>query len=178
MNTESKPPPSTPTWKLDSWAIAIIVFFLIVFAANAVLVILGQQSWPGLVTENHYQKGLEYNQVIAAQKKQEKLGWQIRLLNDPLFSEKPGLLSVMLTGREGKPIENASVEGVLFRPLGEGSDQPFLMRQAKPGLYTTTITPPKPGEWDIKIRAKTTAKSDFRYVERITVGSTQNKETH
>ncbi|MBF0455580.1 MAG: FixH family protein [Magnetococcales bacterium] len=158
-----------PKRRFEPWPTAIVLFFLVVFAANAVMVILGIDSWPGLVSNNHYEQGLAYNQVINAQKAQDKMGWQVQLHANNLQANQTGLLSLLLLDREGEPVKGAQVEGVLFRPLGEGSDITFLLLETEPGHYATTITPSKPGAWDVKISAKKTAKADFRYVERITV---------
>ena len=144
---------------------------MVVFAANAVMVILGIESWPGLVTQNHYQKGLQYNQVISAQKNQDKLGWSVTLAAESLRAGQPSPLSLHLTDPNNQPVQHAQIEGILFRPLGEGLDLSFLLLEKQPGHYMTMLTPPKPGVWDVKIRARKTAAIDFRYVQRITVAN-------
>ncbi|MBF0447057.1 MAG: FixH family protein [Magnetococcales bacterium] len=176
MNSEHPETDQPPKKRFEPWIVAIFIFFAIVFAANAVMVVLGINSWPGLVAQNHYQKGLQYNQVIDAQKAQDQLGWQVNLNTDRLQPAESGKLSISLNDRENKPVQGAQVEGILFRPLGEGADQRFLLLEERPGLYSATINPAKPGVWDVKIRIQKSSGIDFRYVKRITLADLRNKE--
>lgn len=170
MTDKLSPSPSSP--RLDRWGWGIILFFLVIFAANAVLVVMGQRSWPGLVTVNHYQKGLAYNQVLQAQKQQDALNWTVTLQSDRLQAQRAGRVWLQVTDRDGQPVRGALVEGFLVRPVGGESDVQFVMQADEPGRYVTRITPPAPGVWDVKIRLLTKETGvDFRYVERITVST-------
>ncbi|MBF0380895.1 MAG: FixH family protein [Magnetococcales bacterium] len=165
-----------PARRFEPWPTAIVIFFLVVFSADAIMITLGMNSWPGLVNKNHYQHGINYNKVINAQNRQDKLGWTIKLNSNNLVAGKEGKIAVTLMGRENKAVEKAQVEGVLFRPVGEGSDLVFLLKEEKPGLYSAMIAPPKKGIWDVKIRATKTSSVDFRYIERITVQQNTTEE--
>jgi nitrogen fixation protein FixH len=176
MKSNTENPDEHAPRRFEPWPTAIVLFFLVVFAADATMVLMGINSWPGLVTDNHYKKGLEYNQVIHAQTAQDQLGWSITLNSKKLVAGRPGEIAVTLTDRENRALQNAQVEGILFRPVGEGHDLAFLLREEKPGIYSTSITPPKPGAWDVKIRARKTSKVDFRYVERITISKQEELE--
>ncbi|MBF0443956.1 MAG: FixH family protein [Magnetococcales bacterium] len=169
MNEQNIEIQEKSTRRFEPWPTAIVLFFLVVFSADAIMITMGLNSWPGLVNKNPYQHGLHYNKVINAQSKQDKLGWSIKLHSENLVAGKEGKISVTISGRENIAVQRAQVEGILFRPVGEGSDLAFLLKEEKPGVYSTMITPPKHGNWDVKIRAIKTANVDFRYVERITV---------
>jgi|SaaInl7_135m_RNA_FD_contig_81_734372_length_2185_multi_3_in_0_out_0_2 nitrogen fixation protein FixH len=176
MNEQKRENDLKPTRRFEPWPTAIVLFFLVVFSADAIMVTMGLNSWPGLVNKNPYQHGVQYNKVINAQNRQDKLGWTIELNSKNLVAGKEGKISVTLTGRENIAVQKAQVEGILFRPVGEGSDLAFLLKEEKPGVYSAMITPPKQGNWDVKIRAIKTANVDFRYVERITVQNSKPEE--
>ena len=173
MNSEEQhSPQQTTERRFEPWPTAIVIFFVVVFIANAIMIMLGRDSWPGLVSKNHYQQGLSYNKVINAQKAQDRLGWSFAIEGvSQLVAGESGDMVLRLSDSTGKPVRHAQVEGILFRPLGEGVDLGFLMQENAPGLYSTTLTPPLPGAWDIKIRVQKTAAVDLRYVERITVAN-------
>jgi nitrogen fixation protein FixH len=176
MNEQNTDIEQKTTRRFEPWPTAIVLFFLVVFSADAIMVTMGMNSWPGLVNKNPYQNGLKYNKVINAQNRQDKLGWNIKLHSENLVAGKEGKISVTITGRENIAVQKAQVEGILFRPVGEGSDLAFLLKEEKPGQYSAMITPPKQGNWDVKIRAIKTASIDFRYVERITVQKSNPEE--
>ncbi|MEQ1705902.1 MAG: FixH family protein, partial [Rickettsiales bacterium] len=52
-----------------------VAFFGFIAAVNAVMVTLAIRTHSGVVTEHPYEKGLAYNQVVEAEKNQQKLGW-------------------------------------------------------------------------------------------------------
>jgi nitrogen fixation protein FixH len=176
VNSTQKQPPTTR--RFEPWPTAIVIFFIVVFAANITMVLLGIDSWPGLVAENHYQKGLTYNQVINAQQAQDKLGWQIALRSDKLIVNQTGQLSVFLTDQDNQPIQSVRMEGILFRPVGEGVDIRFTFQEEEPGIYRSTIMPPRPGNWDVKLKIQSASQVDFRYVERIMVANQQHQGVH
>ncbi|MBF0193218.1 MAG: FixH family protein [Magnetococcales bacterium] len=169
MNEQTTETQEKPARRFEPWPTAIVLFFLVVFSADAIMITMGLNSWPGLVNKNPYQNGINYNKVIQAQNKQDKLGWSIKLNSESLVAGQEGKISVSITGKENIAVQKAQVEGILFRPVGEGIDIAFLLKEEKPGLYSAMITPPKEGNWDVKIRAIKSASADFRYVERITV---------
>lgn len=56
-----------------------IVFTLCYIFINMAFIYLSKQSHSGIVTDNAYQKGLDYNRVLELNEKQQKLGWQVDL---------------------------------------------------------------------------------------------------
>ncbi|MBF0370785.1 MAG: FixH family protein [Magnetococcales bacterium] len=162
------PSSETPAkrFRISPWPLGIIVFFLIVFIANGVMIYYASRSWNGLVTEDHYRKGIAFDEVVQAQTAQDALGWQGSLEAAGLITGQPGRLLFRLTTSNGEPLPQAQVSGVLFRPTQAGFDLPLTLTETDPGLYVVRIEPPFPGAWDVKLLAVTPA-GEYRFAERI-----------
>ncbi|MDJ0686585.1 MAG: FixH family protein [Alphaproteobacteria bacterium] len=151
------------------------VFFAVIFAVNGYLVYLATTSWVGLVTENPYDRGLNYNQVLEAQRSQEALGFtHTAALNDIRFEDGAwtGVLSVSIQDADGQPLSGVAVVGVLER-VGRFS-QVFEIQFAPAGMdrFEAPVHGPLGGRWSF--RGAVTAEHngaavDYRIAETFTV---------
>lgn len=155
MNPNNK---KTPKYIL--WIFA--VFFLTFITVDICYIIIAEKTWRGLATEDGYQKGLNYNQVIDSVQQQKKLGWQLQIKYHVL-SSKNGNLEIILTDKNGNKIRNAQVNASITRPTQEGFDffLPLLFNQTT-STYQSAITFPLIGQWEIVINAK---KNDDIYTD-------------
>ena len=129
---------------------------LVVIAVNGVLATLAIGTWPGLETEDHYRKGLAYNQTLAAVKAQEQRGWRMDLAFAPepaADGRRRGDLAVTFVGKDGRPLGNLDAEAVLRRPTREGVDVAVDLENRGGGVYGTTVSLPLPGQWEAHIHA-------------------------
>ncbi|MBF0400615.1 MAG: FixH family protein [Magnetococcales bacterium] len=166
MDTKTQQDSPKRWGRFEPWPTAIVLFFVVVFIVNAAFVIVGQQSWSGLVTEGAYVKGLAFNRVLEAQQQQERLGWKLSLDSAKMVVGQSGPLSLSLRDRDDQPLAAAQIQGVLFRPVQAGTDYPFTMQEEQPGLYSVALKVPLPGQWDVKLAIVAPA-GEYRYVQRI-----------
>lgn len=163
---------STPTVSSKAMPTPLLLglgaFFAVVFAVNGVLIYQASTTWNGMATRDHYQKGLVYNNVLAAQSAQDALGWQARLATTADHGTVQ--LTLSLQDREGRPVTGAKVSGLLYRPVQEGMDQGFAMAESTTGGYQARLTVPLPGWWEARLLV-TTPTGEFRYVERFQTSS-------
>ena len=156
----------------DNWVPwAFVAFFLVVFAVNGVFIYLATTSWVGLVTENPYERGLNYNEVLAAKAEQERLGWahEIAFQQGGTADDKwHGTLSTRLTDKAGLAIEGAVVKAVAERPGRYSQVFAVPLQQHGSGIYTGTVELPLPGQWHVKILAQKGA-STYRAAETFFV---------
>ena len=66
--------PRQPGWYIP-WI--FVGVFMVVLAVNGVMVHFAVSSWTGIETENHFIKGLGYNNDLAGARAQAERGWQI-----------------------------------------------------------------------------------------------------
>ncbi len=125
-------------------------FFLIIFAANALLVYYALDSWSGLETENPYEKGVAYNKEIARARAQAQSGLDVKIKIDPQPDRIIGV-TVAALDKASKPLTGKTVKIRLFRPAKEGFDQTPRIYENSPGKYSGQAQLPLPGIWDLMV---------------------------
>ncbi|MBS0235861.1 MAG: FixH family protein [Proteobacteria bacterium] len=102
--------------------VTIIAFFmLLVLIADFVLIYVSGDYYNGLVTDNAYQKGLEYNKIIEAAKAQEISG-----LSDTIkWDNAEKKLEFCLYDKHGVQVEARLVDITLRHPITDRYDQSF-----------------------------------------------------
>ena len=142
--------------------------FLLVLAANSTMIVIAVSTFTGLETTNAYEKGLNYNNRLAAAAEQESLGWKADL-SVTLLGEQQVALVLQLNDRLGSPITSAEIEAVLLRPVQEGHDLTIRLDHQGHGRYGAETALPLPGQWDVQLTAMARDKN-YRLAERIHVG--------
>lgn len=148
--------------------LAFLAFFGVVFTADGIMIYLGATSQDGLVEENYYQKGITYNDVIQAKKRQAELGWDFALNPPTKTGAHP--LEVKLTDGEGKPLSGLQVAASLRRPAQAGYDQALTLVEVSPGTYRADVSLPLQGLWDLKAQVRD-AENQATFDSRFTIGS-------
>lgn len=154
-------PENKKKFHLSPWPTGIALFFVCIFIANGVMIILGLETFSGVTTVNHYEKGLAFNETLQQKQKQETLGLSVHLPDPGLVSGVIGLVRMTLKDRQGQPITGVYVHGFLYRGVKEGEDQPVIMRELEPGLYQAQVKPPLPGHWELRLTVDGTMGSVF-----------------
>ena len=122
------------TWVLLSF----IAFFGVIIAVNAVFIKTALDTHSGVVTEQPYEKGLAFNDVLEKAKAQPDIEHDV--------SFKDGVLQLHL------PVSGAQVQASFFRPVKEGQDFEVVLREQKEGVYITTPNMPLPGSWTVRLK--------------------------
>lgn len=151
-----------------------------VFALAAIIVIAllnnGRMIWNAM---NHRVRMLDDNYSVKSHKDEAKwvqqqserttLGWQAslhspqQLKNDSMATPaaarfilvaSPAVFQFDLRDREGKPLQGAHVELHAQWPSGKADDFQGSLQESSPGRYVGSLTFPRPGNWDLMIRAE------------------------
>lgn len=133
------------------WALASI--FAAFLVANGTMIYFASRSWTGLETEGAYEKGLAYNDIIAAAEAQAALGWQVALEAGTAETGE-AWVEVSLADREGHPIAARAVWARLVRPTHVGYDREAPLRDLGGGRYRGLVELPLPGQWDLRVRVE------------------------
>ena len=144
--------------------IGFILFFGTIIAVNGVLMYFALNTWPGLVTENAYTKGLNYNDTIAESESQRLLAWEVGIALD---SDKK--LRISIINNDNAPVLGLKMEAVLTRPLGDHKIVVLTMLENKPGIYEAEFPAPFPGRWKADIKAVAPTGSVFKSRHEIMV---------
>lgn len=131
---------------------AMIGFFGAIIAVNIVFVKLAVQSFPGEEVEKSYYQGLNYNDALAEKERQAETGWRMQLVEMPRAGEHT-VLDVKLIKRDGTPVYNAALHGVLTRPTTEIGRQELEFYPMRDGVYRSDLAEIGAGAWDLSLEA-------------------------
>ncbi len=145
--------------------LGIIVMFL---AFNAVFIYLAITTNPGLVTEDYYEKGQQYeHNVLKLMAAQKALQWETKLaIPAQIVTRQTGVYRFSAVDARGVPIIDADVQLVAYRPSDADADILAPMNQVAPGQYETRLALPLPGLWDLNITVKN-GDDEFHLSHRI-----------
>ena len=152
------PANNTERGTIQGWHVLVgmIVFFGIIFAVNGIFLVSALNTHTGIVSKQPYRKGLDYNDRIAADARQQKLGWAHTVALD----QKEGAARLVLTDKQGRPVSGLDVQGFLGRPSTDQHDTRLAMQETgAPGTYSAKIGALEPGNWLLQVEARET-KSD------------------
>lgn len=133
-----------PSDKYIPWY--FVAFFVVLAILDGIFVYLATTSHTGVVEENHYERGLAYNDRVAAIEAQEALGWTTGIT----FMDE-GRVLFEASDEAGAPIEDASVEAQFVRPTQDGSDFMLSLGEIQPGLYGAEAKALHAGQWEIRV---------------------------
>jgi nitrogen fixation protein FixH len=134
---------------------------MVVVAVNAVLITTALTSFPGLVVQRPYDRGIAYNDELRQSRAQAALGWQV----SPRYES--GRLVVGIADASGAFLPGLDVRATMSRPLGGEVQVDAELRPAAEA-YAAAIALPRRGQWDLRLVASGAA-GDFRATYRIVV---------
>ena len=135
----------------------------LVLAVNGVMVAIAVGTFTGLAVSDPYKQGLEYNQVLEAQKRQEALGWRLELRR-----QSQGDLVLQASAADGQPLDGLQLSARLVRPVEPLPAVPVQFVGEGGGVYRAVVAPPRRGQWDVQLDAVKTS-GRFHLRQRILV---------
>ena len=136
----------------------VAAFFGVVFVVNGAMIYAALSTTTGGVGGEPYRKGLHYNERIAADVRQRRLGW-----TDSLSVGRDGGVVFTLAAPDGRPIVGLRTAGILGRPSTNRHDIALALSEVAPGRYEAQIGPLAEGTWLIAIDAWRNAGADPVY---------------
>ena len=134
---------------------AMVTFFGVVFAVNGVLLWQAIATHGGLVANEPYRKGLEYNRRIEADERQQAMGW-----TETVTIERSAGVAVMLSDRSGQPVTGLVLAGTLGRPTTLRHDMALRFEEEAPGRYVAAVAVLDAGAWLLSAAARTGGEPD------------------
>ncbi|MGI9522532.1 MAG: FixH family protein [Hyphomicrobiaceae bacterium] len=143
--------------------IGVSIFFGIIFAVNGVFLFYALATHTGLISQQPYRKGLNYNKRIAAEERQKTAGWTDTLEIDTEHAE----LRLLMADRYGRPVSGLEIKGFIGRPSTEQHDVALdLVETGKHGTYTAGLQRLADGNWMVQLEARQQADSGTEVVYR------------
>jgi nitrogen fixation protein FixH len=147
--------------------LSLIAFFGVMVAANAALVYYAVHTFSGGDRPDPYRSGLNYNETIAAEKRQASLGWQAELVHDDAGRR----LTVQLVDAERRPVSGLKLDAKLTRPATDKDDRAVDFKEVEAGVYAAHAAL-APGAWVLSLSTRGAGEGDpvFRLKRRLFVG--------
>ena len=144
MQDTTRPPSADFDPKGSAWIPwAFVGGMALVILVNLVLVYAALSTFTGVTTGRSYDRGRDYNQVLAEAARQDALGWTTQVTLDGR------VLAVTAQDRDGAPL-GGRLEGVLLRPL-EGAELRLDFAAAGPGRFIAFADLPAAGQWEARL---------------------------
>ncbi|MEM6711152.1 MAG: FixH family protein [Pseudomonadota bacterium] len=149
----------------DRWIPWLFVLgFLILFAVTGTFVKLALGTFPGLITTNAYERGLAYDEVIAAEQAQAARGWQMSL-DLPRYSGEGQTVSVTLHDKNGEALSNGHVTLMAERMTRYAQQIHADLTYKGDGVYEGPIEFPISGRWFASVLADVDGERHFETQE-------------
>jgi nitrogen fixation protein FixH len=149
VNLSARPVQRTGGLRGGHVATLFLAFFGIVVAVNGAMIYSALSTHTGLVAIEPYRKGLHYNNRIAADERQARLGWAMTTLD----VRADGRILLRLAESDGRPVRGLQVQAVLARPSTNRHDVALMLREEEPGAYAATTPRLSEGSWLLGIEA-------------------------
>ncbi len=133
--------------------IALLAFFGVVFAANAVLVKLAIDTLPGTEVDSAYKASLAFNSFIRSARAQDEQGWRAAA-SVSRNAAGYAVIEIEMRDRDGAPLSGLSVAANLVRPTDKRADRAVALRELHAGTYRGDAEQVAQGQWDLLIKAE------------------------
>ena len=143
-----------------------VAFFAVVVGALVIFAWIAVTTEPGLVTKDAYQKGLNYDQIIAASDAAAEIPWQASIAVQRQGDSVN--LAVTIHDDRNSPITDVDVEAWWIRPTQDKQDQHWKMTEQNKGLFVANGSLPMKGAWDVHITAAM-GKQQKQFVQSVII---------
>lgn len=143
--------------------LSLLGFFGVIFAVNGWFLYSALSTHTGVVANEPYRKGLAYNERIAAEDRQNALGWI-----EEVHAGRDGRIVIELKQATGSAVRNLVVTGLIGRPATVEYDRKLSFVE-KDGVYVADAGALGEGNWmvDAIVRAAPDQEPIYRMRKRL-----------
>ena len=162
--SEQKP---VSAWR-SPWVIAWIALVVAVLGVNALMVYLAVATNPGLVVEDYYERGQNYERTVHSKGARDP-GWVLRTdIPADIGAGERTPIRFFLVDKAGQPVTPETVELFLYRPSDATRDFSVVMAAEGPGRFIANVSFPLIGVWDTLVAARN-GDEEYHVGQRIEV---------
>lgn len=155
-------------WR-SPWVIAWVAMVVIFFTMNMVMIYFAQSNNPGLVAEDFYDRGQDYEKNMLKRQARNP-GWHMKVvLPKKIGVDEPVICRFTVSDKDGEPVDPTAVIFYAYRPSDAKQDFNVPMQQVEPGIYEAEVSFPLLGAWDTLVSAKR-GDDEYNTPKRIGVG--------
>jgi nitrogen fixation protein FixH len=151
------------------WVIAWVVMVVIFFTMNMIMIYLAIDNNPGLVVEDFYERGEDYEENMLKRQARNP-GWIMNIdLPRKIEVGQPVVCRLSVRDKQGNPVSRDEVTFYAYRPSDANQDFSVPMKQLEPGEYEAEVSFPLKGAWDTLVSIKN-GEDEYNTPKRIGVG--------
>jgi nitrogen fixation protein FixH len=157
----------TSAWR-SPWVIGWIGLILLVLTANLIMVYLAIKSNPGLVVEDYYERGQDYERTMVSRLARDP-GWLMNLdVPETITAGTIHRMHFVLVDKAGQPVDPDGVTLFAYRPSDAARDFSVDMAAEAEGRFKAEISFPLIGTWDLLVSVRS-GEDEYNLGERISV---------
>lgn len=155
-------------WR-SPWVLFWIGLLVVFVAVNLVMISLSRSVNPGLVVDDYYERGQDYEKNMLKRLSREH-GWSTKIkVPKGLEPEKGSTFSISISDKDGKPVSPDGVMFYAYRPSDAKQDFSLPMQAVTPGAYSAEVSFPIKGAWDLLFSVKS-GEDEFNFPRRVMIG--------
>ena len=155
---------TTAPRQFTGWHMLVVMlsFFALIIGVNVYFAVVAMRSWTGLVVEDSYASGQDYNEKVQRTEAQLALGWTSTL------TYAAGTFSFGLLDGKGAPLAASDVSAQITRPLGDRDVKLIALQSQPDGSFSAPIALGS-GAWNVVVIAHTTPHGAYERRDQIIV---------
>jgi nitrogen fixation protein FixH len=155
-------------WR-SPWIIGWVAMVVIFFTMNMIMIYLAKTNNPGLVVEDFYDRGQDYEQNMLKRQARNP-GWQMVVeFPKKIEPNTPFTCHYRVTDKEGVPIDPDGVIFYAYRPSDAKQDFQLPMKRIETGIYEVEVNFVLKGVWDTLVSARQ-GEDEYNTPQRVSVG--------
>ena len=165
--TQSLSDTKNSAWR-SPWLRGWVGWLLMFLVGTVVWFYLAIESNPGLVVEDYYERGQDYEKTMIS-KMASHPGWLMRVdVPQGLVLDRPDTIRFFLVDKAGRPVTPDKVRLHAYRPSDASHDFSLPMDEEGKGRYRTEARFPLIGAWDLLVSVRQ-GEEEYNVSERIHV---------
>jgi nitrogen fixation protein FixH len=146
--------------------VMLVVFFVVVFAVNGLMMKLAIQTLPGTEVDSAYSASLAYEKEIAAARDQDARAWKVNA-HVQRGADGGAMVQVEARDKHGLPMSGLTFLGRFERPTDRRADQPVGLTDVGGGVYRGSAPLIAPGQWDLVLEGDAAGQRMFLSINRV-----------
>ncbi len=150
MNTE-KETIQKKSWYKSPWVIGWLLLVATVLGVNIFMIMQSMNKFPGLVVDDFYERGQDYEENIHKKLKNNNL-WKTSFDYQQIHLKQPADIRFVITDQQGNSANIEKMTLYLYRPANAKKDFSLPMKVTeKDNTWHASVTFDSKGKWDILV---------------------------
>mgnify|MGYP001769743253 CR=1 FL=1 len=152
------------------WVIGWVGLVLAVLLVNLVMVYLAMTNNPGLVVDDYYERGKNYEETLVSRRARDP-GWKMEIFEpERIDVGAPAVFAFEVRTSDGRFLDPEWVTLFAYRPSDAKADFHLPMRKVGPGRFEAEVRFPLKGVWDLLLAVRS-GDQEYSAATRISAGT-------